>query len=201
MRIKKVEAFKTLASLGNETIKAKIALFNGINEEALVPSGISAGKYEVKNVTADEAITQINRIKDILISQDWEQETLDKRLSELGLGGNVTLAISASFWKANERIKVPASDLKFPNLMLLLFEGGKHGNPNIFIQEFMIIEKTLSGAISDFKRLRAYLENNNLASTVGAEGGFSPSGFNDIMILDTIKKVFPQKEIALDVAA
>ena len=157
MRIKKVEAFKTLASLGNETIKAKIALFNGINEEALVPSGISAGKYEVKNVTADEAITQINRIKDILISQDWEQETLDKRLSELGLGGNVTLAISASFWKANERIKVPASDLKFPNLMLLLFEGGKHGNPNIFIQEFMIIEKTLSGAISDFKRLRAYL--------------------------------------------
>ena len=85
--------------------------------------------------------------------------------------------------------------------MLLLFEGGKHGNPNIFIQEFMIIEKSLKTAISDFKRLRAYLKNNNLASTVGAEGGFSPTGFNDTMVLDTIKKVFPQKEIALDVAA
>lgn len=200
MKIKKISAAKTLASLGNETIKVKIELENGMSEEAIVSSGISAGKYEVKNVTADEAIVHVNRIKEILISQDWQQETLDKRLSELGLGGNTTLAISASFWKANERIRIP-SKLKFPNLMLLLFEGGKHGNPNIFMQEFMIIEKTLSAAISDFKRLRSYLENNNLASTVGVEGGFSPTGFNDIMALDTIKKVFPEKEIALDVAA
>lgn len=201
MKIKEIAATKTLTSLGNETIKVKIALENGTCEEAIVPSGISAGKYEVKNVTADEAIVQINRIKDILMSEDWRQETLDKRLEELGLGGNATLAISSSFWKANERINVPAAKLNFPNLMLLLFEGGKHGNPNIFIQEFMIIEKSLKTAISDFKRLRSYLEKNNLESTVGVEGGFSPAGFNDMMVLDAIKKVFPQKEISLDVAA
>ncbi|MBI2028269.1 MAG: hypothetical protein HYT07_01540 [Candidatus Levybacteria bacterium] len=201
MRIKKIIPNKTLASLGNETIKAKMMLENGISSETIVPSGISKGKYEIKNVTADEAIVQINRIKDILMSGDWRQETLDKRLNELGLGGNTSLVISASFWKANEKINVPTSSLKFPSLMLLLFEGGEHGNPNIFIQEFMIIERCLSDAISDFKRLRSYLVNNNLESTVGVEGGFSPSGFNDLMTLDTIKKIFPQKEIALDIAA
>lgn len=201
MKIKKIAVGKTLASLGNETIKVKIVFENGTTEEAIVPSGISKGKYEVKNVSTDQAIVQINRIKDIIISQDWEQETLDKRLNELGLGGNASLAISASFWKANERIKTGTSSLKFPNLMLLLFEGGKHGNSNIFIQEFMIIEKSLGDAVSDFKRLRTYLKNNNLTTTVGAEGGFSPTGFNDMIVLDTIKKVFPQKEIALDVAA
>ena len=201
MRIKNIEASKTLASLGNETIKVRITLENGMNSEVIVPSGISAGKYEVKSVPIDEAIVQIGRIKDIVISKDWEQETLDKRLNELGLGGNTSLAISCAFWKAQERINIPTANLKFPNLMLLLFEGGKHGNPNIFMQEFMIIENSLKTAISDFKRLRSYLEKNNLENTVGVEGGFSPTRFNDIIALDTIKKVFPQKEIALDVAA
>lgn len=201
MRIKNIDACKTLASLGNETIKVRIMLENGMSSEAIVPSGISKGKYEVKNVSIDEAIVQIGKIKDIVISKDWEQETLDKRLSELGLGGNTTLAISACFWKANERINTVTANLKFPNLMLLLFEGGKHGNSNIFMQEFMIIEKSLKTAISDFKRLRSYLEQSNLESTVGVEGGFSPTGFNDMIVLDTIKKIFPQKEIALDIAA
>ena len=200
MKIKKISAEKTLGSLGNETIKVKITLENGVAEQAFVPSGISAGKYEVKNVTPDEAVAQVNKIRDILVSQDWEQEVLDKRLIELGLGGNATLATSAAFWKANEKIKSPSSELKFPNLMLLAFEGGKHGNPNISIQEFMIIEKSVMSAISDFKKLRSYLKDNNFETSVGAEGGFSPSRLNDIMVLDTIKKIFPQREIALDVA-
>lgn len=200
MKIKTISAEKTLGSLGNETIKVKITFENGVNGEASVPSGISRGKYEVKNVIPDEAVAQVNKIKNILVSQDWQQETLDERLTKLGLGGNATLAVSASFWKANERIKTPSVSLKFPNLMLLAFEGGKHGNPNISIQEFMIIEKTLSAAISDFKKLRTYLKNNKFETSVGAEGGFSPLAFNDIMVLDTIKKIFPQREIALDVA-
>lgn len=200
MKIKSISAEKTLGSLGNETIKVKITLESRVSGEASVPSGISAGKYEIKNVVPDEAIAQVNKIKNILTSQDWQQETLDKRLTGLGLGGNATLAVSAAFWNANERIKTRSSKLKFPNIMLLVFEGGKHGNPNISIQEFMIIEKTLSAAISDFKELRRYLKNNNFETSVGAEGGFSPSAFSDIMVLDTIKKNFPQREIALDVA-
>ena len=201
MRIKSIEASKTLTSLGNETIKVRMALVDGMMTEISIPSGISKGKYEVKNVSTDEAIGQIYKIKTHLESHDWEQETLDRKLVELGLKGNASLSISASFWKVTQKINVPNPDLKFPGLMLLLFEGGKHGNPNISIQEFMIIERFLKDAISDFKILRSYLEKNNLESTVGVEGGFSPKDFNDMTVLDTIKKVFPQKEIALDAAA
>ena len=201
MKIKNIYSSKALASLGNETIKVKMELENGISSEVLIPSGISAGKYEVKNVSADEAILQVEKIKDIFIEENWTQETLDGRLSDLGLGGNTSLAISCSFWKGSERIVGATENLKYPSLMVLLFEGGKHGNPNIGMQEFMIIEKSLKEAISDFKNLRSYLERNNLQSTVGIEGGFSPVGFTDIIALDTIKKVFPQKEVALDAAA
>lgn len=201
MRIKKLEAGKTLASLGNETIKAKVTLGNGTQGEVLVPAGISAGKYEAKIVTADEAVHQIESIREIIVATSWTQESLDKRLNELGLGGNTSLAISASFWKAQEKIYKPSKSLKFPNLMLLLFEGGKHGNPNITMQEFMVIENSLEEAIANFKMLRTYLEKNNLQSTVGAEGGFSPVGFDNEVCLKTISKVFPNKKIAIDAAA
>ncbi len=200
MRIKNLTEGKTLASLGNETIKVKIELENGTSEELIVPAGISTGKYEARIVTADEAISQIRKIKNIILNKRWTQEELDKRLDELGLGGNASLALSGAFWKAQSKVS-KHQNLKFPRLMLLLFEGGKHGNPNISMQEFMIIEDSLREAILDFKMLRAYLEKNNLQSTVGAEGGFSPVGFDNIIALDTIKKVFPKKEIAVDAAA
>lgn len=201
MKIKDITPSKALASLGNETVKVKMEFENSVFSEVSIPSGISAGKYEVKNVSADEAVFQAQRIKDIFQNKDWTQESLDNRLNELGLGGNTSLAISASFWKGCQIISKSKSKLKYPSLLVLLFEGGKHGNPNINIQEFMIIEKSLKEAISDFKVLRNYLERNNLQSTVGVEGGFSPAGFTDIVALDTIKKVFPKKEIALDAAA
>jgi enolase len=201
MKIKSIIQSKHLASLANETIGVTIELENGKNAQALVPAGISAGKYETKIVTADEAMNQIENIKDTLLENDWTQKTLDERLMDFGLGGNTSLAISAAFWKAISRIVAPIKHLKFPKLMVLLFEGGKHGNPQITLQEFMIIEESINTAISDFKMMRAYLEKNGLQSTVGAEGGFSPVGFNNQIVLETINKVFPQKEIAIDAAA
>lgn len=201
MKIKKITQSKMMASLGNETIGVKIELEDGKSAQALIPAGISAGKYEAKIVTADEALMQIESIKPTILNGDWTQSALDKRLSDFGLGGNTSLAISASFWKAQSKITAQSKNLKFPKLMLLLFEGGKHGNPNITMQEFMIIEDSLKEASADYKMLKTYLEKNNLQSLVGAEGGFSPVGFDNEKALETIKKVFPDKEIALDSAA
>lgn len=201
MKIKSLTQSKTLASLGNETVKVVIELENGKSANLLVPAGISAGKYEAKIVTADEAMVQIDEIKETILKGDWTQETLDNRLLDFGLGGNTSLAISGAFWKATSSVKHSSKKLKFPKLMLLLFEGGKHGNPKITMQEFMIIEETLKSAIADFKMLKSYLEKNNLQSTVGAEGGFSPVGFDNTIVLDTITKVFPEKEIAIDAAS
>lgn len=201
MKITNLSASKALASLGNETVKVKMELENGSKTEAFVPAGISAGKYEVKNVSADEAVEQIQKIKPLILENDFNQETLDKKLQSLNLGGNTSLAVSAAFWKATSRIDSPkANNFKFPKLMLLLFEGGKHGNSAISMQEFMIIEESLKEAIEDFKLLRKYLEDREIETTVGAEGGFSPMKLSDTSVLQTIKEVFPKKDIAIDAA-
>ncbi len=64
----------------------------------------------------------------------------------------------------------------------------------------MIIEDSVSQASEDFAKLKYYFKQNNIETTVGAEGGFSPSVFNNIEVIKTIQKVFPDKKIALDVA-
>ncbi|MCL4418796.1 hypothetical protein M1146_01695 [Patescibacteria group bacterium] len=201
MKIARIKAGKVLASLGSETIEVQIELQTGTVQEAMVPAGISAGKYEVKKVSADEAISQIQQIENLLLENDWTQETLDEKLNTLNLGGNTSLAISVAFWKATSRIdSAKANNFKFPKLMLLLFEGGKHGNSAISMQEFMIIEESLKEAIEDFKLLRKYLEDREIETTVGAEGGFSPMKLSDSSVLQTIKEVFPKKDIAIDAA-
>ena len=117
---------------------------------------------------------------------------------EENLAGNASLPISAAFWKFDLKNKTYT---KFPKLFLLLFEGGKHGNSSISIQEFAIIENRVEEAISNFKSLKDYLDKHNIESLVGAEGGFSPKGFDNSLVLETIKNVFPDKQIAIDIAA
>lgn len=200
MIIKSLAARKILASFGNYTVEAIITFENETESRASVPAGISAGKYEVVKAEPDLAIDQISQINQIVSGKNWTQESLDKEISSHGFGGNSTLAVSAAFFKASHQFPEPNT---FPKLMLLLFEGGKHGNPanrTLTIQEFAVLEDSISGADFTFKLLRDYLVKNSIETLVGAEGGFSPAAFNDTMALDTIKKVFPDKKICLDVA-
>lgn len=186
--------------MGNETIRVTLLLNNDVESSITIPAGISAGKYEAQNLPALEAISQIESIKKEIILGDWEQVTLDKKLVELNLAGNTSLAISASFWKAiNIVIKKPSFQT-FPKLLMLLFEGGKHGNPNIKFQEFLLIEDSLEKAIEDFRKMRMYLMAQKIESMVGAEGGFSPVNFTDKLVLDVIKEVFPDRELGIDAA-
>lgn len=196
MIIKNISANKILASLGDETVEATIEFENGKISSASVPAGISAGKYEIKKVTADEAIGQIGQIGQICIGKDWTQECLDAEISSHRFGGNSTLAVSAAYYKAHMTGFHPV----MPKIMLLLFEGGEHGNKNITIQEFMVIEDSIVDAVRDFRMMREYLENNLIERTVGAEGGFSPLKFTNNDVLDIIKKVLPNKKISIDMA-
>lgn len=193
MVISSITAKKILASLGNETVEATI----NDSFSASVPAGISAGKYEVKKVSVDEAIKQINQISQITQNRDFNQETLDKEISSHGFGGNATLAVSAAFYKAT---MTGLNPVMFPKIMLLLFEGGKHGNENLTIQEFMVVEDSLEQAIKDYRTMREYLEDNLIERTVGAEGGFSPEKFSNDDVLKTIRKVLPDRQIAVDMA-
>ncbi len=197
MIIKNITSKKILASMGDETIEAMI----NDTFTASVPAGISAGKYEIKKVSADEAIRQIGQIGQICIGKDWTQESLDAEISAHNFGGNSTLAVSAAFYKIDSIGRsAPSRMTKLPKLMLLLFEGGEHGNKNITIQEFMVVEDSLVQAIKDFRTMREYLEDNLIEKTVGAEGGFSPLKFTNHDVLETIKKVLPDKQISVDMA-
>ncbi len=84
--------------------------------------------------------------------------------------------------------------------MLLLFEGGEHGNKNITIQEFLVIEDSLEQAMRDFRTMKEYVTDNNIEHTVGAEGGFSPKDFDNTKVLDLIKKVLPERQMGVDMA-
>lgn len=195
MVINQITAKKILASMGNETVE--VTINNSFS--ASVPAGISAGKYEIKKVSPDEAIDQINQISQICSGKDWTQETLDREISSHDFGGNATLAVSSAFYKASNTGLHPVTN--WPKIMLLLFEGGEHGNKNITMQEFMIIEDGVNQASEDFAKLKYYLKQNNLESTVGAEGGFSPLAFDNGQVLSVIREIFPGRQIAIDMAS
>lgn len=197
MRIIDIKPKIILSSAGNETVEATLSFGDG-QSTASVPAGISAGQFEIQNVSPQNAISQIENIKIKLINVDLAQESLDKILVEENLAGNASLPISAAFWKYSLKNRTYT---KFPKLFLLLFEGGKHGNGSISIQEFAIIEDTIEQARKDFKFLKNYLDISGVESLVGAEGGFSPKGFDNSLVLETIKNLFPDKQIAIDIAA
>lgn len=198
MIITQISGQKILASFGDETVKATIIFADGSSFTASVPTGISAGKYEIKKVNADDGIREIGEMGEICKNKDWTQETLDQEIASHGFGGNTTLAVSAAFFKKTNPL--PLTPNTFPKLMLLLFEGGEHGNKNITMQEFMIIEGNVNQASEDFAKLKYYLKQNNIESTVGAEGGFSPLAFDNERVIATIKELFPDRQIAIDMA-
>lgn len=200
MKIKNISVDKILSSQGNETIQIFMKGMDGREAEVGVPAGISAGKYEAKNVTADEAVEQVVSIEDELISREWTQENLDTYLKSKNLGANAQIAISLAFWKLDSILGESFKPQKFPKLLLLLFEGGKHGAGGITIQEFLIIEESIQAAKTDFAKLKQYLTSQSVDAVVGAEGAFSPFNFNNELVLETIKKAFPDKKIALDAA-
>lgn len=197
MIIRNISSKKILASLGDETVEATIEFEDGKIFSASVPAGISAGKYEIKKSPVDRAMGEIGEMGEMCKNKDWTQETLDAEISAHDFGGNSTLAVSAAFYKTN---LYPLTPNSFPKLMLLLFEGGEHGNKNITIQEFMVVEDSLVQAIKDFRTMREYLEDNLIERTVGAEGGFSPLKFTNSEVLETIKKVLPERKISVDMA-
>lgn len=200
MKITDIKASRHLSSLGNDTVKVNLTLENHLSSDITVPAGISAGKYEAKIVSANDSLNEIENIKSTLLSSDFTQETLDDFLVSNSLGGNTTIAISAAFWKADNIIGSKCVYQSAPKILLLLFEGAKHGNPNLTIQEFMIIEDSLEKAISDFKKMRNYLNSQGIESTVGAEGGFSPINFTNLLVLEVMKAVFNNGQFALDAA-
>ena len=170
------------------------------------------------------------------------QRELDQFLIELdgtenksNLGGNSILSVSMAFCRASALSKkLPLYEyfgqlywgnsynktlLKMPEPMILILEGGAHGNWSTDFQEYMIVPKgprftdfedKLRAGAEIFKTVHDILNERGISTGVGLEGAFSPNEMKsnteafEIMLLGAERAGYkPNDEIviALDIAS
>ena len=220
MKIRKISARKILDSAGNWTIETKVELKDGAFGVASVPSGVSVSDFETPTVSARRAVKSVQNVvsKALQTLSVCNQATIDKTLIELGVGANTTLSVSLAFCRAsaealnlplykyiNEKIQNPKSKFKrnvkcqIPKLMVLLFEGGKHGSGKLCAQEFMAIAKDVTQGLKLYQTVRAHLKSTGASLSVGLEGGLTPE-MDDGQAIDILNYILHGNPLALDVA-
>ena len=191
-----------------------------------------------------EAVNIINtKIKDSIIEKEFvSQEEFDNHLISLDgteqkskLGGNSILSCSMAFCRATanslglelyEYISMIYSKENYnpktfamPTPLVLVMEGGKHGDWATDIQEFMIVpnkekfstfEDGFRQSIKVFQGIRDILKQKRYSTNVGFEGAFAPSEIKgnkealDIILQGIQESGYIPGEdfsIALDIAA
>ncbi|HZW78468.1 MAG TPA: phosphopyruvate hydratase [Flavobacteriaceae bacterium] len=188
-------------------------------------------KYMGKGV--QKAVKNVNTIiKEALLGTSvFEQELIDKIMIDLDgtknkskLGANAILGVSLACAKAAaEELGMPlyryvggVSAKTLPVPMMNIINGGSHSDAPIAFQEFMIMPvkaESFSDALrigsEIFHQLKKVLQDRNLSTAVGDEGGFAPTLGGTEDALDTIAKATKEAgykfgddiKIALDCAA
>ena len=235
-----IETFIELDS----SVKAKGAVPSGASTgstEVLEMRDSDPDRYFGKGVLS--AVAKVNdEIFPAVKGKEFNsQRELDDFLIELdgtdlktNLGGNSILSVSMAYARAHAAAKnIPlyqyfADDYygegtprvyQMPQPMILILEGGKHGNWATDFQEYMVVpDQTLFPTMSEalragaeiFKATHDLLVKRNYAATVGFEGAFAPmeiksnmEAFDIIMEGITAAGYKPGEEIILatDIAA
>ena len=152
--------------------------------------------YEGKGVLC--AIDSIEKeISSALVGMEVsDQALIDSTLCALDgtpdksrLGANAILAVSLSCARAASlSLNKPlyqylneGSPMLMPVPMMNVLNGGAHANNNLDIQEFMLMpigaksfRQALQMGAETFYRLKSILQEKNLSTAVGDEGGFAP---------------------------
>ena len=167
----------------------------------------------VKGLTASD----IYAVDAAMISADG---TKDKSK----LGANAILAVSiATCRAAANSLEIPLYRLlggvqgtHLPVPMMNILNGGAHATNSVDVQEFMIMpvgapsfKEALRWCAEVFHSLQKLLKSENLATSVGDEGGFAPNLSSDEETIETILKAVenagykPGKDfkIAMDAAS
>jgi len=186
-------------------------------------------KYLGKSVL--RAIEKVNgEISKALIGLDVaDQKKIDKILIDLDgteqkkrLGANAILSVSlASNKAAAVSKKIPlyknlGNQKTLPVPLMNIINGGAHANNSLRIQEFMIrpdkarsFKEAVNICFLVIQKLKSQLNNNNLSTTVGDEGGFAPSLSNNEEAIEFILQAIDKAgftagtdiSVCLDVAA
>ncbi len=226
MRINDLSARRILNSRSAWTLEVSVRLADNSVGTFSVPGGVSRGKTEAVSLPVADALMWVEGLRSELLSRDFDQFSLDEFLIDKDgtpnkslLGGNVLLGISVAFSKAvaaslNKPLYQHIRDLyvaryedtrlagfRIPKLMMLMLEGGLHGAGRATIQEFMVVVDSLDAGLRIYNRLHDALVAKDLSTNVGAEGAFSPGGFDNVGVLDLLLQVSEETPLALDVAA
>ncbi|HRI05712.1 MAG TPA: phosphopyruvate hydratase [Candidatus Dojkabacteria bacterium] len=200
------------------------------------------GRYRGKGVL--KAVDTVNnQIKKEIVGRDFKsQEEFDKFLIDMdgtklktNLGGNSILSLSMAFCRATALemgillyeyfAKIYTNDrydkdfFKLPNPLILVMEGGLHGNWATDFQEYMVVpdefrfpnfkEKFRAGA-EIFHAMHDILVEKKYSANVGFEGAYAPSELQSNkeafdIIMEGIEragyKPYIDFRLAIDVAA
>ncbi len=141
------------------------------------------------------------RIAPALLGREFAmQSLLDDTLRDLdgtpnksALGANALLGVSLSYLKACAVAQgvapyqliaqgVSSTGCTLPVPLMNIFNGGKHADNGLAIQEFMIVpagflsfSKALQAGVEIFHKLKKILNEQGLSTGVGDEGGFAPA--------------------------
>ena len=163
--IEALGAREILDSRGNPTVEVEIALEDGSQARAAVPSGASTGAFEASELRdgakryggkgVENAVTYIlDEIAPAIIGFDAQDQrvideemiALDGTVNKSRLGANAILGVSLAVAKAS----ADSADLSLfrylggPNAhvlpvpMMNILNGGAHADTNVDIQEFMV---------------------------------------------------------------
>ena len=184
-------------------------------EKRYLGKGVLQAVGNVNNVIADE----------ILGLEAQDQRNIDRTMllldgteNKANLGANAILGVSLAVAKA------AASSLNqplyrylggtaahvLPVPMMNVLNGGEHADNNIDLQEFMIMpagaasfSEALQWGVECYQTLKMVLQEKNLSTAVGDEGGFAPDlASNEAavqLLVESIEKAgfIPGEEIAI----
>lgn len=215
------------------TIHGRAAVPSGASTGKFEAVELRDGETRYFGLGVQKAVKNINtKIKDILVGKNvLEQGMLDRIMIEAdgtdnkgNLGANAMLGVSMACAKAAaEALEIPLyrylggiSPRLLPVPMMNILNGGKHAANTVDFQEFMIMpvqaESFADGlriCAEIYHNLKKILNDRNLSTGVGDEGGFAPDLPDAAAVLDFIveaietSKYIPGQDIkiALDVAS
>ncbi len=166
-RIIQIDALEILDSRGNPTVRARLALDNGIAVSASVPSGASTGEHEAVELRDGDksryggkgvlkAVANINDIvaPKLIGMNPHRQAEIDRLMLELDgtpnkakLGANAILGVSMAVARAAAMdaglplyayLGGPGAT-RLPVPMMNILNGGKHADNSVDFQEFMVM--------------------------------------------------------------
>jgi len=234
-KIISIKAREILDSRGDPTVEVELETENHIKSIASVPSGASVGSYEAIELRDNDqnrfggmgvlkAVENVNSIiGPALVGQDVsDQRTIDDNLNHLDgtphkskLGANAILAVSTASAKAAALSKkialyqyiheLSGFSPALPKPMFNFFEGAKHADNNLVIQEFLVLpgkesfKENYRFGSEIFHNLKKLLKDRKLPIAVGHEGGFAPNLPSDEDALKLIQEA-GQVNMGLDLA-